>query len=150
MRKDTLEKNVLKKCDLCSYPVAVTEYGNGSCNNCGWTQSDADRPDDFCYYNIISLNRARQLYKEGKPLLPNFEEFMEGLRVYRQMEFIYSKKHYWVGSEHSNGAGFQLHEIDKPENQSYTSLAEFKAKANINGVLLKDLWSEVKKASFMI
>ena len=57
-------------CQVCGKSVLVDQYGNGFCENFGWVQNrEYDKyPDDVRYPNIVSFNKAKRLFAEGKPL----------------------------------------------------------------------------------
>lgn len=88
------------------------------------------------------------LYKQGKKLEPDFDDFIAGLEMYSEMEFTYNNKSYGVFLYEDNQVEF--FENENPENlQVYSNAPEFKQKANINGKLLKDIWQDVKNPDFM-
>ena len=76
-------------CQGCGKNVLVDPYGNGFCENCGWVQNrEYDKyPDDVRYPNIVSFNKAKRLFAEGAPLSPSFEDFIDGLKFYKEMQF---------------------------------------------------------------
>ncbi|MCL2675215.1 MAG: hypothetical protein FWE84_01310 [Firmicutes bacterium] len=152
--KVTIEyKDQPKICDLCGKNILVhpsREFGE-ECEFCGWYQDEWDvkNPDEVSYYgNLVSLNRARQLLSEGKRIHPTFKGFLDGLDRTLHMEFWYKSKGYGVLAGH--GHGFELFEFNKKEGyQSYPTIKEFEEKANIGGVLLKNIWDKVEKAGQM-
>ena len=85
-------------CDVCGRPVAVDASGNAECGNCGWVQDEIHRnnPDSVIYPDLVSLNKARKLYKQGKPFKPDFDDFLEALYAYSEMEFKYGGVQYEV------------------------------------------------------
>ena len=66
----------------------VCQYGWGVCANCDWSQvkSALKEPDKIWHGNLVAFNRARQLYEEGKQLIPTIEEFGESLYLTAHME----------------------------------------------------------------
>lgn len=62
----------LEKCACCgSEEVPQGEKGLGYiCENCGWEKDGVqeDKPDFNGGANIMSLNEAKQAYKEGKKI----------------------------------------------------------------------------------
>ena len=54
-----------------------------------------ESPDRVECPNLISLNKARKLYKEGKAFLPDFNDFIDGYNFYGEMEFTY-KRNIWT------------------------------------------------------
>ena len=79
------------KCQVCRNPVMVDECYNSDepCWICGWIPDGYSRhsTDSWTIDNIISLDKARQLYKQGKPLKPDFDDFMEFYDGYGEVEF---------------------------------------------------------------
>ena len=147
---DPYEKIDVKACDVCGKPVTIDQFGYGDCKNCGWIQDPArlKSPDRVEYPNRISLNKAKMLYKQGKKLEPDFDDFIAGLEIYSEMEFTYNNKSYGVFLYEDNQVEF--FENENPENlQVYSNATEFKQKANINGKLLKNIWQDVKNPDFM-
>lgn len=61
-------KEYKKKCEVCSQIIDVDIYKQGECPNCGWWNCilNEENPDTIAMPNLISLNKARQLYSEGK------------------------------------------------------------------------------------
>ena len=143
-KKDPHALVAQKKCNICKKPVMADQFGQGECGNCKWNQGkdDGHLADQIVYPNPVSFARAKQLFKEGKPMKPNFDEFIEGLRKFLHYEFAYKQKIYHSFCGHGNG--FELFEGDSKAGQSYPTIEEFKERANINGRLLKDLWDEVE------
>lgn len=136
MKKDNLhEKNIPKNCDICGKPILIDKYRFGSCKNCGWQNDEAavDNPDYPNLSNFVSLNNAKSLYNEKKPIVPNFDEFMEMIRVYGEMEFIYKNKVY--GIIRDDKITMFCVGIDN-STKTYQTYEDFKEKANIDGNLL--------------
>lgn len=159
---DPYVKDQIVKCDVCGSVALTDQYGNGDCEKCGWA-IDVDcrkNPDRVQYPNIVSLNKAKRLYKEGKPMIPSFDDFIAGLVMYSEMEFDYCGNHYGVDFYREktkptdfsiNAKGdveFYQNEVD--EIQKFPSTQEFKNKASIDGKLLKDIWQDVQNARYMV
>lgn len=137
-------------CQVCGKSVLVDPYGNGFCEKCGWVQNrEYDKyPDDVRYPNIVSFNKAKQLFAEGKPLSPSFEDFIDGLKFYKEMQFDYDGKTYGVLIRENDAVHFYLfHSL--VNYQIYPSVTDFHEKAHINGTPLSSLWSNVLNASYM-
>lgn len=144
-KEDPFKKDRLDKCQVCNEKIYVDKFGNGVCEKCKWGQSEdgVHNYQEVRWPNPVSFARAKILFKEGKPMKPNFDEFIEGLVKFLHYEFNYKQKRYGALSGHGNG--FEIYEYDVEEGyQSYPTVEEFKEKANINGHLLKDLWNEVE------
>ncbi|MDD4210977.1 MAG: CPCC family cysteine-rich protein [Clostridia bacterium] len=149
-KKNPYDANIIEKCDVCGQIVLVDEFGNGDCEHCGWNQNNIniENPDIVTYPNTISLNKAKFLYKQKKPLIPSFEDFVDGLFMYSEMRFEYIGKRFGV-------ILYKKDKIELFENQKinsskfYKSREDFMSNANIEEKLLKDIWKDVKNADFM-
>lgn len=146
---DPHEKIDLRACDVCGKIVAIDQFGFGECENCGWIQDPnlIEMSDKVLYPNRISLNKARFLYKQGKKLEPDIDDFIAGLMMYSEMEFWYNNKNYGVC--HANNQIEFFEDKNESSLQVYANTSEFREKANIDGKLLKDIWKEVVKADYM-
>ena len=150
--KNPFEKNVMKKCDVCNNIVLVDEFGHGRCEHCNWAQSKSHEESEIkykiSYPDLVPLSKARIQYKNGQPFTPSFEDFINGLLFYSEMEFTYNEKEY--GAFYFTNGLIEFFQDQIPEStQDYKSTEDFKSNANINGILLKDMWDEVKGAQFM-
>lgn len=137
-------------CQVCGKSVLVDPYGNGFCENCGWVQNrEFDRyPDEVRYPNIVSFNKAKLFFSEGKPLSPSFEDFIEGLKFYKEMQFDYEGKTYGVLIGENDSVHFYLfHSLEN--YQIYPSVSAFYEKAHINDTPLSSLWSDALNADYM-
>ena len=146
-----MERNAkLVKCNVCGQPIWIDQYGNGDeCQNCGWRQSEesADHPNVAGILNIPSLNSARKLYKQGKPLIADFNDFIEAYESYGELEFTYKQIRYGIWEE--KGA-IVLHERETGKTIGlYKNIDDFKNNSKINGILLKDLWAFVENTDFL-
>lgn len=150
MKKNSNNKNILNKCHICGRNVYVDQFGQGNCEHCGWYQGqeDGEWPDQVIYPNMVSYNKAKRLYADGKSFIPSLEDFVEGLFFYSEMEFHYHGRRY--GVVFGKGYTINFYEFNKEEGyQTYENKKEFMEKANIKGNLLKDLWNEVENANYM-
>ena len=145
--EDPYEKIDIKACDVCGKAVEVDQFGQGKCKNCGWEQdpSRVENPNTILFPNLVSLNKAKELYRKGKKLVPDFDDFIEALFMYSEMEFIYNNIYYEVFIKANNN--IVLH--SSSNSQEYETKEEFKNKANIDGKLLKDIWSQVENPNYM-
>ena len=138
-------------CQVCGKSVFVDQYGNGFCENCGWIQNrEYDKyPDDVRYPNIVAFNKAKRLFAEGQPLSPSFEDFIDGLKFYKEMQFDYEGKTYGVLIRGNDSVHFYLfHSL--VSCQIYPSVTAFYEKAHINSIPLSTLWPNITKADYML
>ena len=86
--EDPYARNYPTKCPVCGKVAMIDKYGNGECKNCLWNldRTCETNPDSVQYPNMLSLNKAKLLYKQGKPLKPSFEDFIQGLMMYARQE----------------------------------------------------------------
>ena len=77
-----------KKCEVCKKTIDVDIYKQGKCPYCGWWNCflNEENPNIIAMPNLISLNKAKQLYSEGKPFEPDLGEFIEALHNYSEMQ----------------------------------------------------------------
>lgn len=134
------------KCDVCGHSVMVDMIGNGdTCKTCGWRQDAAAKelPDQILLANKVSLEKARRLYREGKPIRPDFNDFCDFCDLYKEVEFVYDHHSYAVAKNRHGGIVL----IDC-ENQmqlgEFANLEVFMVKAQVNGVLIRELWPKIE------
>lgn len=141
------EKSISKNCDICGKPILIDESGFGKCQ-CGWINMDiaAEQPDKIFLPNFLTYNHAKELYKKCKPLLPSFDEFLEVLKIYGEMEFIYKNNKYGV----IRNENIMLFSIGKQNTTTkYKTYFDFQDRAHINGQLLKNIWYEVSYVNYL-
>lgn len=153
----------LCKCSICGLVAQKDQFGNGECKNCGWEfSSDEKQMEEFwgiSYPMLVSPTNAREQYRQGKPFKASFEEFINGLKFYSEVEFVYLGETYGV-SFYKNGKSYKTRDEmegdvefykNDDENflQKFSSVKEFENDANINGKKLKDIWNDVSSAGFI-
>lgn len=143
-------EKIERKCTVCLKPITVDQYGQGECQHCGWYNNEMgnEQPDTVISPNLIPLNKARRLVKEGLPFTPSFEDFIGAFNFYGEVRFDYNGKGYGVVRADDED-GIEFFESHTDNAQFFNNTEEFAAKANVNGVLLKDLWHEVKNPGYM-
>ncbi len=136
-----LDEEKTKKCQVCERDIPESDKW---CKYCGWVQHAVPSDPDTQYWdlNFVTLNKARQLYAAGKPVQPDFDDFLKCMQVYAELEFYCRGKHYGLLNMPNDTWDFYEWNVDIG-CQTYGSIEEFAEKANIEGVLLKDLWNEV-------
>ncbi len=149
-KNDAYKKNKQAKCDVCKQPVSLDQYGNGNaCPNCGWRQTEdsANNPDMAGIMNISSLNNARELYKQGRRLVASFDDFIAAYKHYGELEFTYNNIVYGVFAP--KGIIILFERQSGKEIGHFQNIEEFRRKANINGLLLEDIWYKVENTDFL-
>ncbi len=146
---DPYVKDQMVKCSICGKIALQDQYGNGECKNCGWKFSANEKAFEkdlgISYPMLVSPTTAREQYKQGLPFKATFQEFVNGLYFYSEMLFTYKNVSYEVFF----GADDQIVFCSSDMQQEYKSREEFETKANIDGILLKDLWQDITFAGFM-
>lgn len=146
---DPYKKDQIVKCSICGSVALQDQYGNGECKNCGWKFSKGEEEFEkklgLSYPMLVTPTTAREQYKKGLPFKATFDEFVNGLFFYSEMLFEYGGTIYEVFIRNNKTIVF----CSKDMSQEYESRQDFENKANIDGVLLRDLWDKVEKPSFM-
>lgn len=142
-----------EKCAVCGQAVAVRNDRVNECQQCGWivARQATGQPNVIAMPNFVSLNKARQLFQAGKPLEPDYDDFIQMIRYYGEVEFYYNFVRYGIATNLGDDGEcyIELFIVDGEVVCKYLTLEEFATKANINGVLLKDLWPQVKNANWL-
>lgn len=149
-REDSPHRRKFKtKCPVCEKNTLKDKYGYGECENCGWNidKLNIKHKNSVIYPNLISLNKARKLYKEGKPFIPDFEDFIDAYNFYGEMEFTYNGITYGLMGMENECVDFWGMNTDKYE--TFKDIEDFAKKAKIEGKLVKDIWHEVKNANWL-
>jgi len=140
------------KCDVCGNKITVDNYGDGNnCPVCGWRQSEEsfNHPDVAGIRNIPTLNNAKRQYKEGKSaILANFEDFINALDNYGELEFTINGMRFGVLFDDKSN-NYVLLNIENNQKQYYSSIDNFARTSQIDGVLLKTLWNNVTNTDFL-
>ena len=135
-----------KPCSVCGKIIKKDIYNQGSCPYCKWKNNFLadENPDRVIYPNLISLNKANKLYSESKPFEPNFEEFIEALHGYSEMQFEYNGVYYAVELVFNDKSKPQisLYNSQTKETTLFKDGEDFKNDAKIEGKLLKNIWDE--------
>ncbi len=146
------EKIEIEKCPICGRMIFTIsgnqvdnngEHSEGCICECGWhkTNSGKIKPDEIDWPNHISLNKAKQYYQLGQPLNPDYDDFIAMVKYWGEIQFFYLGTKYGVCSDWDS---VYIYFWNGNIVCKYSTIEEFTAKANLNGVLLKDLWPQVK------
>lgn len=135
-----------KPCSVCGKIIKKDIYDQGSCPYCKWKNNHFAEinPNNVLYPNLISLNKARKLYNEGKPFEPNLDEFMEALHNYSETQFEYKGVYYAVELVFNDNSEpkISLYNSQTKETTFFNNDEDFINNAKIDGKLLKDIWEE--------
>lgn len=139
-----------KKCAVCGQPYMADIYDQGKCENCGWYNGMiyGERPDEVIFSNMLSLNKARQLYKQGEKLRPSLEDFLAGFEMYGETSFDYNKISY--GLFKSFEGGIEMGWGPDPYGTVYfKDTSDFFENAKIGNEFVRDIWDKVENADYM-
>lgn len=145
-RSNMETKNINTKCDVCGNNILVDKYGNGECNICGWRNCiiNEENPDIIAMPNLISLNKAKQLFNEGKPFEPNLDEFIEALHGYSEMQFEYKGIYYAVELIYDENKILKVRFYNSKTKEAvlFDDDIDFKNHAKIGDEYIKDIWEQ--------
>ena len=120
---DPYVKDQITKCSICGSIAVQDQYGNGECRTCGWKFSkgevELEQKAGVSYPMLVTPTTAREEYKKGLPFKATFKEFVNGLYFYSEMLLEFQTRQ------------------------------DFENNAQINGILLKNLWDKVENPTFM-
>ncbi|MBR6778593.1 MAG: hypothetical protein IKM43_00350 [Clostridia bacterium] len=150
MNNNQYDKIFEKKCDICGKTLLASKTGNGECAHCGWYNNSLGETneDEVIFPNMISLNKAKKLYIEGKPFKPDLNDFLEMLYFYGEVEFWYNGLNCCVFLT-DNPKG----KIDfgwSPENIYYfLDKKDFIQNAKIGDEYVRDIWDKVENPKYI-
>lgn len=103
-------------------------------------------PDRVIFPNLISLNKAKKLYKEGKPFKPDLNDFLDMTNFYSETEFWYK------------GINFNLFESNEgviefcwspDEIYYFNNKEDFIKNAKIGDKYVRNIWDKVENPKYM-
>ena len=143
-----MNKTIEKKCVICGNSVLTDIYGQGRCFHCNWYNDvmDEENENEVIFPNLVSLNKAKRLYQEGKPFSPDLNDFMEMLYFYSEVEFWYKGLNCCVTLKEDSKIEFGW----SPNNVYYfTDKDDFIQNAKIGDVYVKDIWDKVENPKYI-
>lgn len=147
--KNIYDKIFEKQCAVCGHKYMADIYEQGECSHCGWYNGKmySEFPDKVIFSNLISLNKARKFYKEGKSLNPSLEDFLDAFNFYGETEFFYK------GKDCCLFRGKDENEIEfgwSPEHIYYFKNKEdFIKNAKIDNEYVRDIWDKVEDIRYL-
>lgn len=152
MKKNIYEKIFEKPCAVCGSKVMVDIFRQGKCPHCEWNNGlmVEDNEDKVIYPNLVSLNKAKELYKQGKAFVPNIYEFFEALNFYSEMQFKYKEKYYGVvfANNDSNENAIEIFEFNN-KSKIFSSVADFIENAKIGEEYIRNIWEETTERNWL-
>lgn len=143
-----------KLCAVCGEAFVPDGSGCGYCCNCGWYNDpmNEQNPDEVIPRNLIRLNRAKKLYSENKPFLPDIYDFVSAFMFYGEMQFKLRGKYYGV-VKGNNGDDKDIlmdwFEIDGETVQLFHGINDFIENAKVDNERLKDIWDETYERNWL-
>lgn len=150
MKSNQYEKTYEKKCVICGKTFLASKTGNGECLHCGWHNNRIGEinENEVIFPNLISLNKAKIMYSEGKPLKPDLNDFLDGLCFYGEMEFRYKRLNCCLFLRNNPNKKIELGW--NPENIYYfLNKEDFVQNAKIGDEFVRDIWDKVENAKYM-
>lgn len=130
-------------CPVCGNLILVDNIGNGEkCTKCTWIKSSFNEefPERVICPNLISLNKAKKLFAESKPFIPDFNDFISGFCFYGEMQFSYQGKNY--GVTRGKNETVDMFIINEKNWVTFKNFKDFQNNAKVDGKLLKDIWED--------
>ncbi len=147
------DKNIQINCNLCQNTYTNKNSNLHPCPYCGWFNDYmcTENPDKVIYRNLVSFNKAKKLYKEGKPLRPSLSDFLDGLYFYSEMEFHYKNIGYglFLIDNEKNELVIDFFEFDKDTIGIFASKEDFIKYAKIGNAFVRDIWDNVDDPKYM-
>lgn len=143
-----MNKTIEKKCVICGNSVLTDIYGQGRCFNCNWYNDvmDEENENEVIFPNLVSLNKAKRLYQEGKPFSPDLNDFMEMLYFYSEVEFWYKGLNCCVTLKEDSKIEFGW----SPDNVYYfADKDDFIKNAKIGNEYIQDIWDKVENPKYI-
>ncbi len=149
-RDGPFKRKYKTKCPVCKANCLKDQYGNGECQNCGWKfdKLGNQMKNRVIYPNLISVNKAKKLYQQGKKFKPTFEDFLEGFEFYGEMGFEYKDLMFCLFRHGDN-------EIEMGWGPNDDEVAYFKDKedfiqnAKIDNEYVRDIWEKVEDPCYL-
>ena len=150
MKYNPYDKIYEKKCDVCSKTLLASKTGNGECPHCNWYNNSLGEinEDKVIFPNLISLNKAKLLFKEGKKLIPSLEDFLEAFEFYGETGFEYKNLMFCLYRYGDNGIEMGWGPKDD-EVAYFKNKEDFIKNAKIGDEYIRDIWDKVKNPSYL-
>ena len=144
-----MDKKIKRKCAVCGEIYETIVGWNGECKNCGWFNNlmGEDNENKVIYPNMLSLSKAQELYKQGKPLRPSLSDFLDGFWFYGETTFQY--KDYVCDLIRLNNEGGIIFGWDREHIYNFSGKEDFIKNAKIENEYVRDIWDEVIDPHYM-
>lgn len=149
MKNNQYDKVFEKKCDVCGNILLASKTGNGECLHCGWYNNrlGEENENKVIFPNLLSLNKARKFFQEGKPFKPDLNDFLDGFNFYGEMQFRYKDIDCeLIRSDNNGGISFCYEE---GKSILFENKEDFIENAKIGDEFVRDIWDDVEDPSYM-
>lgn len=140
-----------KKCVVCGKKIMKedNENPNFDCPFCMWNNNrlSEENEDLVIFPNLTSLNKAKRLYKEGKSLAPDLNDFLDMFEMYGEVGFEYKGISY--GLYKSNGRIELSWGPNSCETIYFKDKSDFIKNAKIDLKYIRDIWENVKDPCYI-
>ena len=107
---------------------------------------DEENENEVIFPNLVSLNKAKRLYQEGKSFSPDLNDFMEMLYFYSEVEFWYKGLNCCVTLKEDSKIEFGW----SPDNVYYfADKDDFIKNAKIGNEYIQDIWDKVENPKYI-
>lgn len=149
-RDSHFKRKIKTKCPVCQSKCFKDQYSNGKCDNCGWQFDKYSNKlrSRVIYPNLVSLNKARKLYNENKPMKPDLNDFLEAFEFYGETGFDYKNIGFSLFAKNENGIEFNWG--PEPNGTAYFKDKEdFIQNAKIGDEYVRDIWDKVENPCYL-
>lgn len=142
-------KNI-KKCAVCGEILSIGDTKNYECPHCNWYNNRLSEINEteVIFPNMVSLEKAKRLFKEGKAIKPDLNDFLEMLYFYSEVEFWYKGLNCCVSL--IGDKDIKIEFGWSHDNVYYFSNKEdFENNAKIGNEYVKDIWDKIENPKYM-
>ncbi len=138
------------KCPVCGAKCFKDQFGNGQCENCSWIFDIFGKKmkNNVIYPNLISLNKAKKLYIEGKPLSPDLNDFLEAFEFYGETGFEYKNLMFCLYRYGDNGIELGWGPNDD-EVAYFKDKEDFMQNAKIGDEYVREIWDKIENPCYL-
>ena len=142
------------KCAVCGNTYMPDENDLYPCPFCGWYNDFMcmENEDKVIYRNLISFNKAKELYREGKSLKPSLYDFLDALYFYSEVGFFYKNYNcivYLNSKENIIELIIENKDINDNKKFIFLSREDFINNAKIDDEFLKDIWEKIEDPCYL-
>ena len=148
--KNIYDKIFEKKCDVCGRTLLASKTGNGECPHCCWYNNRLGEINEntVIFPNLVSLNKAKKLYKENKPIKPDLNDFLEAFEFYGETGFDYKNVGFSLFRNDENGIEFSWGPVPC-DTIYFKDKEDFIKNAKIKNEHVRDIWDKVENPCYL-